>query len=116
MYIFKFPQAADFKFTYEGLDTYTKQGRNFWNRKVGTTVEIIRGYGPYFQVKLYDTVIAVINADGSVNIPEVINSHGSQATTQWVSKVLQDNGVGTFVYREKGEYVGVAGKTFRPAA
>lgn len=116
MYIFTFPKAADFPFTFDGLDEYLKAGRDFWKRKVGTTVTVERSLSQHFIVKLYDTEVAIVGQDGSVTVPLAINDHGSQATTKWVAKVLQDNGLGTFVYREKGEYVGVAGKTFRPAA
>lgn len=116
MYIFKFPKAADFKFTFEGLTNYIERGRTIGERKVGTTVTVEQMFGPSVLVRLYDTVIARVYSDGSVEIPEVINEYGSQATGNWVAKVLQDNGVGRPVYREGGEYVGVAGRTFRPVA
>ena len=115
MYIFRFPKAADFKFTYEALNNYIERGKGWGERKVGTTVNVERTFGPSIRVVLYDTVIARVYSDGSVEIPETINEYGSQATTKWVEKILQDNGVGRFVYREGGKYVGVAGETFRPA-
>lgn len=116
MYIFKFPQAADFTFNFEGLTNYIERGKTLGERKIGTTVTVEQTFGPSILVRLYDTVIARVYSDGSIEIPEIINEYGSQATASWVAKVLQDNGVGRPVYREKGKYTGVAGQTFRPAA
>lgn len=115
MYIFKFPAAADFAFTYANLNRYVERGVNKDTRKVGTTVQIERTFGPGFRVRLYDTVIATVYSSGTVEIPEEINNHGSQATGNWVAKVLYDNGYHRGVWRTDGKYEGVAGQTFIPA-
>lgn len=113
MYIFTAPaKAYEVPFTYEGLDAFLKAGRGSEAvRMIGKTLEVSKWYAGRIQIKLYDTIIGEVLSNGTVAVMEAINYHGSQATTWWVSKLLQDNKCGEFVYREKGQYA-VAGKAY----
>lgn len=112
MYIFTPPAAAyDVTFTAEGLQAFLEAGRSKSSRKIGKTVTVILA-ADVAQVWLYNTHIGSVYLDGSkVWISPDIDAHGSQATTWWVQKLLQDNQVGGFVCRENGHYA-VAGRTF----
>lgn len=118
MYIFKFPAAADFALTYANLHAYIVKGRDGHRRKIGTTVEVILGTTSkdeeLVMVELYGTRIVDVYQDGRVSVSARINHYGSQATGNWVSKVLHDNGFYVGVWRTKGCYEGVAGRTFEP--
>ena len=115
MYIFTAPaKAYDIPFTYAGITEYIDKGRGENSRMVGSTLELSRPARGVVVVRLYGTAIARLWDDGEVLIHERINQHGSQATTWWVQKVLQDNKVGGWVFREKGKYA-VAGKTYNIA-
>jgi hypothetical protein len=112
MYIFTAPaKAYDVPFTYEGLQEFLKAGRNEAYRKIGTTLEVSQWYAGRIQIKLYDTIIGELLSNGNVAVMDAINSHGSQATTWWVQKMLNDNKCGGFVYRDKGKYA-VAGQAY----
>lgn len=116
MYIFKFPAAADFTFTFDNIRDYIARGRTVGARKVGTTVELEAGtfggqHVDFYRVWLYSTCIALVYRD-RVDIPVDINHYGSQATGHWVSKVLYDNGIHRGVWRTAGKYEGVAGVSF----
>jgi hypothetical protein len=112
MYIFTPPaKAYDLSFTYEELDKFIKAGRSGATRMIGTTLEVSQWYGGRIQIKLYDTIIGEVLSNGNVAVMESINQHGSQATTWWVQKLLQDNRCGGFVCRENGKYA-VAGTAY----
>lgn len=115
MYIFSAPaKAYDIPFTFQGISDYIDAGRGQNSRMVGTTLELSRPARGVVSVRLYGTAIARLWDDGEVLIHERINNHGSQATTWWVAKVLQDNKIGGSVFREAGKYA-VAGKTYNKA-
>lgn len=109
-YIFKAPaRSYDMKFTFDGLQDYVNKGRNETRRKLGTTLEIRAGFrsekfSDVAVVRLYDTDLAYVNRDGSVEILEAVNFHGSQATTYWLQKIISDNGAPGLVARVKGKY------------
>lgn len=109
-YIFRPPaRSYDEKLTFEGISDYIRKGRNKTRRMLGTTLELRAGFrSEHFAdvavVRLYQTDIAYVNRDGSIEIMEAVNSHGSQATTYWLQKVLQDNGAPGLVARDKGTY------------
>lgn len=112
MYIFTAPaKAYDIKFTYEALEEFIRKGRSGAARMIGTTLEVSQWYAGRIQIKLYDTIIGEVLSNGNVAVMESINRYGSQATTWWVGKLLQDNGIGGAVYRDKGRYA-VAGKAW----
>lgn len=114
-YIFTPPAVAyDVKFTFESMDEYIRRGRNKDSRKVGTTVTLIRDGLDDIAVWLYQTKIGSVARGGNrvVWISPEINSHGSQATTWWVQKIISDNKLPGYVAREKGAYA-VAGKEYR---
>lgn len=110
MYIFRAPAASyDLKLTFEGISDYVRKGRSATRRKLGTTIELRAGlladaFKDVAVVRLYDTDIAYVNRDGSIEILEAVNYHGSQATTYWIQKVISDNGAPGYVARERGQY------------
>lgn len=109
-YIFKLPAVAyEVPFSFEGLSTFIEAGRTKHTRKLGTTVTVFRR-DDKIEVWLYQTLIGTVSAD-EVWISPAIDSHGSQATTRWVQKLLNDNRVGGFVCRENGRYA-VAGQRY----
>lgn len=113
-YIFRPPASSyDIKFTFEGLKEYAERGKAGHFRMLGKTLTFTL-YGDAIAATLYETVIAMIFADGRIEIPEAINQHGSQATTYWVQKILTDNKIPGYVARNKGRYP-QAGKTFERA-
>lgn len=113
MYIFTPPaKAYDIPFTYEELDKFIKAGRSEGSRKIGTTVEIRHWWAGQIQIVLYNTIIGEVLSNGIVAVSEQINRHGSQATTWWVQKLLNDNKCGEFVARENFKY-SVAGKAWQ---
>lgn len=110
-YIFRAPaRSYDVKFTFEGISDYIRKGRSpFRRRMLGQTLELRFGArgsdsAGVAVVRLYDTDLAYLNRDGSIEILEAINYHGSQATTYWVQKVLSDNKAPGLVGRDKGKY------------
>ena len=109
-YIFRPPaKSYDLKLTFEGISEYVRKGRNDTRRMLGTTISLRSGFkseafSDVAVVRLYDTDIAYVNRDGSIEILEAVNSHGSQATTYWIQKVLRDNGAPGLVGRVKGRY------------
>lgn len=111
MYIFTPPAVAyDLKFEFWALTEYINKGRGDRSRKVGTTITLIKGRDD-IEVWLYQTKLGSVARNNEVRISEAINSHGSQATTWWVQKMLTDNGHHGLVARENGRYA-VAGKVF----
>lgn len=112
-YIFKMPAVAyELKFTFEELESYLQKGKAKFSRMVGSTLEVRQPFTDTIHVKLYDTVIARIYRDGEVQISENINSFPRQATTEWVQKVISDNGLPGLVGRVNHKYA-VAGKFFK---
>lgn len=109
-YIFKPPaQSYDIKFTFEGISEFIAKGRNETRRKLGSTLELRAGFrseafSDVAVVRLYDTDLAYINRDGSIEVLEAVNRHGSQATTYWLQKILTDNHAPGLVARLKGKY------------
>jgi hypothetical protein len=60
--------------------------------EIGTTV-LVR-WGPRREsvlIRLYSTTIAVLGADGTVRFP---NDDPHMATTEWISRIVRDNGLG----------------------
>lgn len=109
-YIFRPPaRSYELKFNFAGLMEYVEKGRHDTRRRLGTTLEIRAGFrsekfADVAVVRLYDTDLAYINRDGTIEVLEAVNQHGSQATTYWLQKILQDNGAPGLVGREKGRY------------
>jgi hypothetical protein len=66
--------------------------------KIGSTVQIRwRTTGrSSILVRLYETTIAVLSWDGTVRFP---NDDPHMATTQWISRIVYDNGLGSNVGR-----------------
>lgn len=109
-YIFRLPaKAYEVPLTFEGISDYIRKGRNETRRMLGTTVELRAGFkseafADVAVVRLYSTDLAYINKDGSIEILEAVNCHGSQATTRWLQKILNDNKAPGLVGRVKGSY------------
>lgn len=115
MYIFRLPaKAYETPFTFAGISEFIDKGRGKNTRMLGTTLELSRPARGVVVVRLYGTAIARLWDDGEVLIHERINEHGSQATTRWVQKVLNDNKIGGIVDRKDGKYW-CAGNTYNIA-
>lgn len=120
MYRFRLPAIAHkIVWTYEGLSKFIDGGQSNTtrkvSRKVGTTVNVYRQIDPAgiarddtppINVRLYDTVIAVVHVDNEVWVPWSVDDFGSQATTAWLQLIVP-----VFVERVDGRY-NVAGRTF----
>lgn len=66
--------------------------------RIGTTVEL-RWSGrnhSAVMVRLYSTTIAILTKDGTVEFP---NDDPHLATTEWISKIIYDNGLGDRAWR-----------------
>lgn len=62
--------------------------------KIGTTVTL-RWHTPTrsaLQVRLYDTTIAILTGSGAVKFP---NDDPHMTTTEWISRIIADNGLGS---------------------
>jgi hypothetical protein len=92
-YIFRFPADMP-ELTYDGLTAYIGDG--FASRKIGTTVTAEKSGSGYVRVQLYDTVIALVYFD-RVRFPGP--DHPSQATTAWLARIIQDNGIDSGCWR-----------------
>jgi hypothetical protein len=65
---------------------------------IGTTVQVRwhTADRSSVMVRLYDTTIAVLTDDGTIRFP---NDDPHMATTEWISKIVRDNGLGSWVGR-----------------
>lgn len=95
-YIFRWPADTP-EMTYEGLaarlgaagcDSHDRHGR-WCTAKIGTTVTL-RWCREAVQVQLYSTTIAFI-LPGTVVFP---NDDPHTATTEWIARIVRDNGIG----------------------
>ena len=122
-YIFRPPaKAYGIEFNFEGLKKYAEAGRSGYFRMLGTTLKLTLAgddsngvMTDCIIVTLYDTQIAYLYSDGRVRISDLIDQHGSQATTYWIQKILLHNKIPGIVARHKGKYP-QAGKTFERGA
>jgi hypothetical protein len=90
-YIFQVPQNTP-DLTFAELAAWTTKGRDKMSRKIGTTVEVgwyDEGESVYFE--LYDTIIARL-MPAEIYFPVTGDAH--MATTQWLSMIARDNGLG----------------------
>jgi hypothetical protein len=71
-----------------------------YRRALGTTISLRLedGYQPFIAFRLYQTTLAIIHPD-----KVWFTGHGDlhQATREWISKIIFDNGIGTQAFREK---------------
>jgi hypothetical protein len=65
---------------------------------IGTTVQVRWNSRDHSAVliRLYETTIAILGKDGSIQFP---NDDPHKATTEWISKIVRDNGLGSGVCR-----------------
>ena len=118
-YIFTPPALAyTLPFRFAELSAFIRKGHSldgwFYCRKVGTTVTVLlvgSGAEEFVRVKLYDTVIATIAQNGTVEIMCEVNDHQTLATTYWAQKTITDNGHRAVVGRQNYAYA-VAGQVF----
>jgi hypothetical protein len=66
--------------------------------RIGSTVQVrwhVRNRSAV-TVRLYETTIAILTADGTIRFP---NDDPHMATTEWISKIIYDNGLGGRAWR-----------------
>src|ERR1700761_2430274 len=102
-YIFRFPADTP-ELTWEGLTGATDQAwalRGYRSLEIGTTVKV-RYWAPRpdaphcFVIRLYDTDIARVYCD-LVEFPAEDDGH--QASREWLTRIVQDNGLGGNLWR-----------------
>jgi hypothetical protein len=92
-YIFRFPANTP-ELTYETLSA--KLAACEGALKIGTTVQVWEDARGGVSVQLYDTVIARITPD-EVEFPGP--DVPSQATTEWLARIIRDNGIDSGCWR-----------------
>jgi hypothetical protein len=104
-YIFRFPENTP-KLRYKELSALLDKACDrpdchLCEAKIGTTVTVRRCYGDYagaVSLKLYSLELARIWPDRVEFTPD---DDPHQATTQWISRIVQDNRIGSTVWRAR---------------
>lgn len=112
--IFRFPKVTP-RLTYDGIAEYIEKGVDGRERKVGTTVQLEKHEGeggPFVDVMLYGTTIATIYPTGHLEVWGNVDRNPTHATTMWLQRVMDDNGVDITVSRIGGKYP-VAGRVYK---
>jgi hypothetical protein len=66
--------------------------------QIGSTIQV-RWYGRRrigLMVRLYETTIAILGSDDTIKFP---NDDPHKTTTEWISKIIHDNGLGRNAWR-----------------
>lgn len=109
-FIFRMPAGTP-EMTYEGLRAYMDSRSKSWFPyansgrywKVGSTITLtqmnphsVSQGGPHIDVRLYGLLVARVYPD-RVEFPVHKDAH--MATTEWLAKIVRDNGIGASVGR-----------------
>ena len=101
-YIFRFPADTP-PMTFDDLalrleETCDQERCTSCYARIGTTVQVrwhTAGRSALL-VRLYETTIAILEADGAIRFP---NDDPHMATAEWISRIVRDNGLGSGVGR-----------------
>lgn len=79
--------------TFASLEAYIRRGRGGWHRRIGTVVRAERT-ARAVEVRLYDTVIAILFDEGAVYFPDYVDDWWDTETTKmWLTRIMRDNGL-----------------------